>query len=62
MLYKVVIRETISKVEYIEAESDKAACDEAMRMHDDGEVDMDKDVAIEVDVSSAGVVKEGEEV
>ncbi len=61
MLYRVVIREIVSKVEYIEAESDEAACDEVMRMHDDGEVDMDKDVIIEVDVSSTGAVNGGME-
>lgn len=61
MLYQVVIKEIVSKVEYIEAESAEAACDEATRMYDNGEVDMDKDVILESNVSCVGAVKEGVE-
>lgn len=61
MLHKVKIIETISKTEYVEAETKEEAVYAALQLYDNGEVDMEKEVDLVVHLQYIGVDDEESE-
>jgi len=55
MLHKVKIIETISKTEYVEAETKEEAVNVALQLYDNGEVDMEKNIDLVVHLQYIGV-------
>ena len=58
MLHRVIITETVRKVEFIEAENQNEAIAKATEMYDQGEIDFIKEVNIEYEVQYVGEEKE----
>lgn len=58
MLHRVIITETVRKVEFIEAENQNEAIAKATEMYDQGEIDFMKEVNIEYEVQYVGEEKE----
>ena len=55
MLHKVKIIETISKTEYVEAETKEEAVNVALQLYDNSEVDMEKNIDLVVHLQYIGV-------
>ena len=58
MLHRVIIMETVRKVEFIEAENQNEAIAKATEMYDQGEIDFMKEVNIEYEVQYVGEEKD----
>ena len=58
MLHRVIITETVRKVEFIEAENQNEAIAKATEMYDQGEIDFMKEVNIEYEVQYVGEEKD----
>lgn len=51
MEYRIIVREVISKAVCIEAENEYGAMEEAQRMYDNGEIDMEREVDMEFEIT-----------
>ena len=57
MLHRVIIKEVVTKVEYIEASDKYGALKEAQRMYNNGEIDMTDEMEVECEFTHIGTVE-----